>query len=83
MTTTCKELFNKFNKFGGKITCNYEKQECTLFNNISCKINNKEDANELDLLIWNYHDTPFIKYFNSNNGFVIEFFRDKNDYKVN
>ena len=99
MITSCKELFNKFNKYGGRLICNYENQECILFNNISCKINNKESSNELDLLLWNYKDTQFIKYINlkldslsiikfhklqniNSNGFIIEFFRDKNGYKI-
>lgn len=49
----CKEVFDLFEKCGGKMICNYRTKQCVVQQtNLKCTINNKKDSEELDWLIW-------------------------------
>jgi hypothetical protein len=80
---SCKELFDIFDKVGGKLECNYDKLKCTLLpKNVSCIINSydggkndgeKNDGENLDRLVlecFSIYSTKYISFLplsNKNN----------------
>ena len=83
----CKEVFETFEKCGGKLICNYKTKQCFVPNtNLECTIKNNKDSEELDWMLWKHRNTTFgiprngikvdeniHRYQNSNiKGFVID-----------
>lgn len=49
----CKEVFDIFEKCGGKLICNYQTKQCIVpGTNLKCTIESKKDSEELDWLLW-------------------------------
>lgn len=56
---SCKELFDIFQKVGGKLECKYDTKKCTFLpQNVTCDITNS-DKDNLDSLVWNYAPTSY------------------------
>lgn len=49
----CKDVFDLFEKCGGKIVCNYQSKQCVVQGtNLTCTIKSAKDSDELDWLVW-------------------------------
>lgn len=56
----CKEVFNLFEKCGGKLICNYQTKQCVVpGTNLKCVVESKSDKNELEWLIWKNTSATF------------------------
>ena len=66
----CKEVFDLFEKCGGKMICNYQSKQCVVQGtNLKCTIKNSNDSEELDWLVWK--NSPVTSGIN-NNGLKID-----------
>lgn len=56
----CKEVFDLFEKCGGKLICNYQTKQCIVpGTNLKCVVNSKSDRDELDWLLWKNSSVTF------------------------